>query len=429
MLATRSIAIENAWLAARGPSVVAEWGERERESARLAWSLPATRAIVGDAPIDLYPTELGVLLLGGWNWTPRPVIQSYLTLDAELQEWNASFARGPGAPPFVLLGLGGLDRRLPTMEDALALRVLARDYVPIDGEQGFLLLRRRADAPRPEQAEVVLERTLRFGEPLDLSALGPGVHSLAAELRPSLVGRARNLLLRLPQPLVDVRTRSGAAHRYSVVPGMLRAGAIVDPVMLRREDWLALFDESERERPAELVFRAPEGHEDAFEPSIAVRILREPLPPTCEVSAARRGIHAPVLELAPFEQTLPLAGGVRRIEAGTVLVCHAPSRMRFHLPAGDHVVRGVVGVLPSAGDAPWPEAVAFRAYVRRPGLSSEEKFFVKLEPARDAGHRVAQGFELAYSAPEGAELVLRTLSAGPGGRPVEGAYWGNLTLD
>lgn len=436
-LASRATWTENGAVILANPTWIREEGRRERESALQAWSLPVLRQRVGRAPVDVVPFQNGLMLLSDWNWKPRPVFQSYVTFDAELQERNARHFTAPDAPEYVVFALTSLDQRLPTLDDARLLRVLAQDFEPVEAEQGFLLLHRR-DAARQERQErveprVVLERRVRFGEALDVGALGDGLHVLEADVRPSLAGRARGLLLRSPQPWIELHSHDGRVARNAIVPSMLRAGAIVDPLLANTAEWLTLFDADAQHRLARIVFLPPAGEPDFYESEIDVRILEEPRPPRIAretLTAIQKSLTTLGLDLAPFQSQLPMEGGVRRAGPGTVLLSHAPSKLRLRLPAGAHKLRGVFGVLPRAQDGGFSGPVGFRAFLIRANSNNPEpQLAVRLDPQTIEAQREPQPFEIEYVAPEGGELVLKALSLAPDGAVLEGAYWGNLKLE
>src|SRR5205085_1685863 len=95
--------------------------EVKRERGRECWSLPRTRAVVGDAPVDLFSYSQGVLLLNDLNYRPRPIFQSYSAYTSYLAAVNAHHYRGGAAPEFVLLNLQPIDHRPATAEDGPAL--------------------------------------------------------------------------------------------------------------------------------------------------------------------------------------------------------------------------------------------------------------------------------------------------------------------
>jgi hypothetical protein len=63
-----------------------EWSALEGRS-----DLPLTRALVGEAPVDLFSHSQQVLLLNHMNYHPRPVFQSYSAYTPSLQAANAEF--------------------------------------------------------------------------------------------------------------------------------------------------------------------------------------------------------------------------------------------------------------------------------------------------------------------------------------------------
>src|SRR5262249_6118832 len=51
--------------------------EQLREELARRYALPRIAARVGDAPVDAFSYEQGVVLLNRLNWTPRPIFQAY----------------------------------------------------------------------------------------------------------------------------------------------------------------------------------------------------------------------------------------------------------------------------------------------------------------------------------------------------------------
>ena len=107
--------------------------------------------------------------------------------------------------------------------------------------EGRTILRDRIstniDLPLSSEAKRVLNYAIEESERLGNRHIGTehlllGLmreeNSIAAEIRPSLTGRARGFALRSPQPWIELHARDGRVTRHAVVPGMLRAGAIVE---------------------------------------------------------------------------------------------------------------------------------------------------------------------------------------------------------
>jgi len=234
--------------------------------------LPRTRGIVGRRTIDAVPFLQVALFANGLEWRPRPVFQSYACLTPGLQELNARFLESGRAPDFLLLRLETIDHRLPALDDALALPVIARDYAPVLAERTFLLLERR---PRPASAteELSVEREYGFEEPIDMRNLPGEAHLLALDVRFSLAGRVRTLLDAAPPLFAQIDLDDGLAVRVRIVPAMARSGVLVDPALLTQRDWIAWCEGEPVHRPVRMRLLRPKS-DWAFEPRFRARISR-----------------------------------------------------------------------------------------------------------------------------------------------------------
>jgi hypothetical protein len=248
--------------------------ERDLADARRRASLPLTRAAVGDRSIDAVSIGQGSLFLDDLRWTPRPAFQSYLTFSPELMALNERFFRGERASDFVLFRLDPIDDHLATMEDALALRVLARDYAPVLEEGGFLLLRREPRKSGPEAPEPELETRISFGQRIDFPHLEGRAHLLALDIAPTLRGRVRSFLLEAPALVAEVGLDSGETVRARIVPDMMRVGAIFDPYLRTQSDWTSWIGGGKPPRPVWLRILPPSSPAE-YRAEIGVRILRD----------------------------------------------------------------------------------------------------------------------------------------------------------
>lgn len=205
-----------------------------------AWDLARLRAEVGDATVDSISSLPSVVLRNGMNWRPRPVFQSYSAYTPYLQALNARFLRSVRAPEFLVLALAPIDRRLPTLEDAPALREMFRLYSPVMVERNCLLLRRNpAPAPPEMPGPVLLDRTVRFDEQVELG--GGAYQVMNLEFRRSAWGAVRGALLRPPVVWMTVGLSGGQEMTYRVVPEMAADGFLVNPFVGNYDDVLKAY--------------------------------------------------------------------------------------------------------------------------------------------------------------------------------------------
>ena len=206
------------WLRNRGERLRA----LERELAVRAGPVPAV-----DGTIDSYPWGSAALILGGRQYTPRPVFQSAMAWTAKLARMNAEVLRGPRAPEWLWVEVGSIDNRLPLLDDGPSWLEMARRYDVAAARDGHLLLHRRA-APNP---------------------LPPAIRWCTIDVHTS---RIRDLLGR-PQPVVlELTTADGHRTSWRAAPDMLRAGFIVSPLVTSVDELALLFAGDDRRRVTEV---------------------------------------------------------------------------------------------------------------------------------------------------------------------------------
>lgn len=396
--------------------------ERFRATLRAEHPLTRTRAEVGKASIDSFSWEQGLVLLHDLDWKPRLTIQGYCAYSPRLQRENAAQLLAPDAPEYFLFRLQSIDTKLPTMDDALVLQILARDYRPLFAEEDRVLLRRDPrPAPRPPQ--VVLEREIAFGERVDVSGLEGDVLLLALDLRPTLRGRLRTTLDQGALVFMDLSTTDGGSHRYRIVRGSIAEGAILSPLLRDQEDWIAWYGRQPLPRVASLTV-LPTVPEWAYEPRIGLKILRaDDVAPRAEPRFYAQLGKSLTLEPAQVDTPKPL---VRRgIRGRPALIVFAPSELVYDVPPGRYTFTSTFGIGATRVADLRSDGVVFEAALEEPvGSAPQVRYRREVLPGdvqREDGAADFAHFDI--DAPAGARLRLRT-SPGPAGDARDDfAYW------
>jgi hypothetical protein len=186
--------------------------------------------IVGGATIDAFPENVDVIRANGWNYRPRPGIQSSSSFTPRLDEWNATYlARGP-ASRYVLFVYHAIDLRHPFLQDPLTVRALLDNYEEVLESDTALLLERRSSR-RFREPELIEAVAAQWDVPVAVPAVDPAELVMArVEVTPSPWGRIRTLLFRTSPVWVQVEHRSGQTHDDRVVSANLVNGAIFSPL-------------------------------------------------------------------------------------------------------------------------------------------------------------------------------------------------------
>ena len=114
-----------------------------------------TRAVIGRDTVDAYPFEISYVMANGFNWKPRPVIQSYISYTPYLDRQNALFFQSEKAPNYLLweapqgdIKADSIDDRYVLNDEPLAMLEILGRYSPLimdgkvvviknNGKQGF----------------------------------------------------------------------------------------------------------------------------------------------------------------------------------------------------------------------------------------------------------------------------------------------------
>lgn len=406
---------------------------REENANRVEQTaLPHVRARAGSASVDLIPNAQGVLHANGLAWKPRPAFQSYVAYTPELLERNARFLAGPDAPEFVLFQFETIDRRLPQLDDALAMQVLSRDWKPVLEEGGFLLLERRSrpsTAPAAPARPVELERALRFGEWLELGESAGRCRILTADIRPTLRGRLSTLGLRAPVLWMDVEDTEKRKATFRVVPSILARGVMIAPFLLSTAEWMSWYsgEPCANVKRLRIVSEEPTAPGALLEETIGVRVERaDDLVPE-PVKDVERIDRFPMFDTVPLRVTTRFPWYTADIGGETVLVVHAPADVAYDLRPGRWRLTGRYGILDEAWEKRLTDGVNF-ALVTLDDEGKEHLPLFKrlLDPVNKERDRGAQELDLQIELPHRALVYLRTRPGPLADTNSDWAWWTKL---
>lgn len=216
------------------------WRQETHEE-QLATIRDANPIFEVDGSVDVFPSKLIVGFAHGLDMRPRPVLQSYAAFTPALIDRDAQHFYGPNAPDHVLISVGQIDNRLPTMEDSRAWFELLANYELKDSSRDLLKLGRR-DRPRLSlPAEPSYRTTMKFGERVNVPPTMTSPIWCRIQIEPSLAGRAASILYRLPELRLHVQSDDGDDREFRLLPGAASAGFLVSPVVATREDLIRLW--------------------------------------------------------------------------------------------------------------------------------------------------------------------------------------------
>lgn len=378
--------------------------------------LPATRALVGDADVDLLMHEQGFVLLNGLRYSPRPAFQGYAASNTPLARRNEAKLLGDSAPQFLLFKLQAIDSHLPGSEDPLSQLAALRAYAPRIAEKDFVVLERerRAEPVRPPTEEHWRAATL--GSDIALDPATPQLLFYHVEL--SLLGRLYALLLREPELGVEVILRDGGTSRFRLPRGLGDAGTLVSPLLANGSDYLAWYS---RERDPDVI-RLRIVPRDPPMQNLFVQRMTYALAPidlpraTGALPDELRRLFYPGFSHSPQAQHSPVPITVIDNLGSKVVFMHAPSHLDFVLPQGRWRAEGRFGLRADTyapGACPQSDGARLRVYQRSAAAGEPSLLYSRqIDPLRVSGDRGNLAFATAAFASDGSTPVIVEFSGG-----------------
>jgi hypothetical protein len=197
--------------------------------------LPTASQAINHATVDVFGQDTILAIFNGWNYRPRPVIQSYAACGPQLMELDERFYLSTNAPEFVLLDLDAMDHRFPAVEDALALRAVLCNYQLVTNDNVYLVLHHVRN--EPAKLKLIREGDVTWGARIELTNTTATNLWLELDAPPSLAGRARQFLYKPPEVMMSVWSGTNAKpNNFRVPVSMLKAGFVASPVLLSPAD-------------------------------------------------------------------------------------------------------------------------------------------------------------------------------------------------
>ena len=215
------------------PSHIKDLDERWQKA--INPSKNGLKDLIGDDLVDVFGCWQGIAIENGLNYLPNPTIQSYAACTTETQkiglEHHLKF------PRHILFKLDPIDRRLPTMDDALLQRHV---FWNMDCEKqigNHLLF-----TPRKEFNYEVLEmdfsdyNNCKFGEWIELNNQKSSCLFLSAKFRQTLFGRFSGILYKTGRIYITLELDDGRTFKYRYIPKAGESGVLISPLLENNRD-------------------------------------------------------------------------------------------------------------------------------------------------------------------------------------------------
>ena len=392
------------------PNYSADFHDRLKK-ARAAVDLPKTRAVIGNATVDVLGFEQAVAVLNRFNYHPRPVFQSYSVYEPQLSRLNYDYYASSSAPEFVLLKLEVIDRRLVTTDDSEVLRLLVQRYSFVHSEGGFQLWHRKPGVFNPAlvKASLLKAGAVPLGEKWPAGEFSHEPLWVAVDTQLSLLGRLRSFFYKPPQLMLKVTDSDGVVCSYTHPPGQGRTGFIINPVVNDIISFMRFAGGKPDRLLRALSIDVEPQDRDCFRPNANFALYA--IPPSTEGRDYFREAEKLLFHMfksVPDTYTAYAALSENTIDGQPVMILHAPSEMVFDVPEGSKEITGSFGFLLGAYSNGGNTDGAVFSIVWTSGDTEKLLYEKALEPAARAEDHGLHAFRISLpDAPHG-RIRLRT---------------------
>jgi glycosyltransferase involved in cell wall biosynthesis len=240
----------------------AGYARRQRE---IAARFPFRRA---EGTVDLYSYEQDYVIAKGWEYSPRPVIQSYSAYTPALAEINARHLQGPQAPQTIFFRVHPLDNRYPSLDDGLSWPELLVRYDLCETLGPYIRLQRALQA-RSWKLVPLAEIRGRLGQEIKIPESGGGAVWAEVDIQPTLRHRAVSFLYKTPLPGITVNGK----FLFRLLPSLARSGFLLSPLVAETLAFETLaVDPSRVLQVKSILIDAGKG--GYYRPEIRIRLFR-----------------------------------------------------------------------------------------------------------------------------------------------------------
>jgi hypothetical protein len=208
------------------PKTWADWERHSRDNLLPLRVSEELQSAIGKKSIEVLPWEVAQVSANGWNWSPRPIFQTYAAYTPRLDHINGEHLKTGRAADLALVSWDEIDGRHPFLDTPFSWQTQLDRYQTITTDSDLLLLGKRSTSRFQAVEQIGEEITTWDRENRVLQNAAPVI--VRARIERSLWGRLRSVLFRSNPLYIEVTRRSGKTERYRALRANFAEGVIIN---------------------------------------------------------------------------------------------------------------------------------------------------------------------------------------------------------
>ncbi len=200
----------------------------EIESASKIQGLRSFPKIKGT--VDIYSYDQGYILANNLNWMPRPMFQSYGTINKKFQLDNYNFIKRENGPANVIFSIQAIDNRVPSSEDGLSWIALKNQFKLREIDENYVYFRRGNAKQEPHNE--FFSRQTRLGEVNQIQEVNDKDLYFKVEIKQTWLGKILEYVYKTPNLQINFNTMDGNNQEFRFIPKMFENWTLMSPLVM-----------------------------------------------------------------------------------------------------------------------------------------------------------------------------------------------------
>ena len=236
-------AYESAFSLISNPSYQNQVLENSKSSIRLDYSLDnETIKYINNKTMDIFPWDIALAWAYNFNWSPRPVFQSYSAYTEQLDKLNAGHFSKEKAPQVLLYSFKSIDWRYPLFDEPATFAAILNNYTFVNRSSEFLIL-----SYNPQENTTIIEQDLGAikiepGKPIKIPEYNDGYVFGQIHLEYSTFGRLMKFFYK--PAFAHIRFQffdSSYSNSFRFIPGVSMNGVFLSQYVENVNDLASIF--------------------------------------------------------------------------------------------------------------------------------------------------------------------------------------------
>ncbi len=204
--------------------------------------------------VDIFPWDIALVWAYDFNWSPRPVFQSYSAYTQYLDGLNAKHFSVEKAPQAILYSYKSIDGRYPLFDEPSTFASVIHNYTLVNRSGEFLLL-----SYDPEKKNTYIEKdlgtvTVEPGQPIKIPKYDSGYVFGYIDLEYSNLGKFMKLIYK--PALAHIKFKSyylTSSVDFRFIPDVSKNGVFLSQFVGNNDDLASIFSGNIRQNIYEMI--------------------------------------------------------------------------------------------------------------------------------------------------------------------------------